>query len=118
MLTIETHAVFRRDLNNCRTTALRESERARHAAYEVAFDRMVEEVAGMEANSRRYACDLLARLDGPGCLSGTLEYIQTREALARMGVTGANHIFIHDRAYIAATRCGDVVPAFQQRMAH
>lgn len=103
MLTIETHAVFRRDMNNCRTTALRESNRARHAAYEVAFDRMIEEVAAMEANSRRYACDLLARLGGPGCLSGTLEYVQTREALARMGVPHAGTVFEHDLKYIAAT---------------
>lgn len=103
MLTVETHAVFRRDMNACRTTAMRESNRARHLAYEDAFDRMIAEVAAMEANSRRYACDLLARLGGPHCMSGMPEFRTTCDALARMGVTDANHIFIHDREYIAAT---------------
>lgn len=102
-LTPETAAVFARDINACRTLELRESNRARHAAYEAAFDRMVAEVAAMEANSQRYACDLLARLGGSRCLSGNPEFIHAVEALARMGVAGANQIFLHDRQHIAAT---------------
>lgn len=103
MRTVETEATFARDLNNCRTLDLRESNRARHAEYDARFDHMVAEIEAMEANSRRYACDLLGRLGGPGCLSGSLEFRQTCDALARMGVTGANHIFDHDRKYVVAT---------------
>ena len=102
MRTTETDEVFRRDLNACRTIELWESNRARHDAYDVAFDRMVAEVAAMEANSRRYACDLLARLGGPHCMSGMPEFRATCDALTRMGVTDANHIFHHDRQHIAA----------------
>lgn len=114
MLTEETKAVFARDLAACnsmpeRGFALEQkrisvaSNEERHAAYEVRFDRMIAEVSAMEANSRKYTCDLLKRLGGNGCLSGSLEFYAATKALGRMGITQANGVFDHDRRWIAAT---------------
>lgn len=114
MLTEETKAVFARDLVACNSMPERgftleqkrisvASNEERHAAYEVRFDRMIAEVSAMEANSRKYVCDLLKRLGDTGCLSGSYEYGSTCRVLTRMGVTEANNVFEHDLRWIAET---------------
>lgn len=114
MLTDATKAVFARDMQAVDDLnagwwtpeyieGMRRSTTTRHADYEAAFDCMVVEITAMEANSRKYACDLLKRLGGKHCFSGSLEFRATCDALIRMGVTRPNGIFDHDRKWVAET---------------
>lgn len=114
MRTPDTAATFARDLQRVDDMAAgwwtqdyiehcRERELARHAAYDAAFDRMVVEVQAISPHNRDRARYMLERFGGPGCLSGSLEFIAMYGALADMGVICADVVFEHDRRHIAAT---------------
>lgn len=110
----ETTLVFARDLQAVddmnagfwtqdHIEATRASTLARHEEYDARFALMVAEVKAVATHSKGYARDLLIRLGGMDCMSGMPEFRATCLALERMGVTGANHVFIHDRRHIATT---------------
>lgn len=107
MLTDQTRAVFARDLhapphwNAEQADAYLARARDRHVAYERHFDAARVSLEALPAPERDAACRRLRRLDTAGCLSGSLEFRQTVESLAQLGVEGANALFHHDRQWLA-----------------
>jgi hypothetical protein len=81
--------------------------RARHAEYELRFDAALAALGALQPAGRRYAAGLLQHLNRPGTLGGTLEYIETVERLAKLGIGEASNIFHHDRAALARIACDD-----------
>lgn len=110
----ETEAVFRRDREAVKTMTdrgwtkeqqdrSRRSMEARHAEYDAVVALMIAQVKAVDPAKQPAVRWRLRRLGGPGCLSGFLEFGDTVEALAELGVSGANQVFHHDREHIAAT---------------
>lgn len=114
MRTTETDIVFSRDRTAVDSMVARghsqevadrcrASMHQRHAEYDDAFQLAINWTKSIDPRGQPYARQLLERLGGRGCRSGTMEFCAAVEALASMGLQRANGIFEHDRQYIAST---------------
>lgn len=83
---------------HARAAVEREHSRQRYRArYEAAFNAL----AAMDTPRRIVIQARLDGLDGPGCRSGTLAFMETLNWLQRHGIAEANQIFAHDREQLA-----------------
>ena len=100
MLTNHTRAAFAERLAALDSADLIAAERAYQSAYEARYDRAAATLAAMSSKVRT-AARRLERLGGPGCLSGSLEWHETCEALAAVGIAEAGGLFEWDRRELA-----------------
>ena len=102
--TIATFALDTRRIEDCtwytpeQRAIFRAAYVERHAAYEAHYEATVAVLEGLSGRILASALRGMARLDTPGCLSGSLEYRETCEVLEAVGLARINALFGHDRA--------------------